>query len=97
MKLLLRGFFMATSLTPVTIPAKTWTDVYDAAGISVGTQLIIQNIGRDQARLSESVASPTSTTGYNVILTNEFLTSAATPVGAWSYSTLGTKLQIEEA
>ena len=88
---------MATSLTSVTIPARTWVDLYDATGITIGVQIIIQNIGRDQARLSESVASPVSATGYNIILTNEFLTSATTPVGAWSYSTLGTKLQIEEA
>ena len=88
---------MATSLTPITLPARTWVDLYDATGITLGVQLIVQNIGRDQSRLSESALEPISTTGYNVILTNEYLISASTPVGAWAYATLGTKLQVEEA
>jgi len=88
---------MATSLTPVTLPARTWVDLYDDTGITLGVQLIIQNLGRDETRLSESVAEPTSTTGYNNLLTNEYLTSDASPVGAWAFSRLGTRIQIEEA
>ena len=88
---------MATSLTPVTILAKTWTDLYAATGIVVGAQLIIQNIGRDEAKLSESAAKPISTVGYNNLLVNDYLNSTAIPVGAWAYSSLGTKLQVEEA
>ena len=88
---------MATSLPRVTIPANTWVDLYDATGISVGTQLIIQNTGRDQARLSESSGIPASTTGTNNLLVNAYLTSATTPIGAWAFSSIGTKLQIEES
>lgn len=88
---------MATSLTPVTLPANTWIDLYDDTGISVGVQLIIQNIGSDEARLSESAVEPISTTGYNNLLLNTYLTSTSTPVGAWAISRLGTTLQVEEA
>ena len=88
---------MATSLTPVTLTADTWVDLYDATGITLGVQLIIQNTGRDEARLSESVAEPISTTGYNNLLLNTYLTSSSTPVGAWAISKLGTTLQVEEA
>lgn len=88
---------MATSLPRITIPASTWVDLYDATGITLGTQLIIQNTGRDEARLSESALEPVSTTGYNNLLLNEYLISASTPVGAWCFSKLGTKLQVEEA
>jgi len=94
--LILRINNMATSLTPVTLPANTWVDLYNATGISVGAQLIIQNTGKDEARLSESVAEPLSTTGYNNLLLNTYLASSSTPVGAWVMSRLGTTLQVEE-
>lgn len=88
---------MATSSTPVKLQAGTWLDIYDATGITVGVKLIIQNVGRDEARLSESALEPISTTGYNNLLLNEYLTSATAPVGAWAFSKLGTTLQVEEA
>lgn len=88
---------MANSLPPVNLPANTWVDLYVATGIGVGTQLIIQNTGKDQAKLSESSVEPLSTTGHNNIIVNAYLTSAATPVGAWARSNLGTTLQVEEA
>lgn len=87
---------MSTSLPRVTIPANTWVDLYDATGITVGTQLIIQNTGHDEARLTESASTPT-TEGYNPLGLGDFITSADTPVGAWAYSRLGTALQIAEA
>jgi len=87
---------MATSLTPVTLPANTWVDLYDATSITIGVQLTIQNTGKDHARVSESLAEPISTTGSNNLNIDKFISSATTPVGVWAISRLGTTLQVEE-
>lgn len=87
---------MATSLTPVSIPADTWVDLYNATGITIGVQLIVQNIGNNNAKLSESLAEPIQSTGHNVISPGGYLTNSLTAVGAWGYSGSGTSLQVEE-
>lgn len=86
---------MATSLPSVPLPRNTWVDLYAATGITVGSQIIIQNIGSSEAYLSESVASPAPTVGRNIISPRLYLTSADTPVGAWALSEDGTTLQVE--
>lgn len=86
---------MATSLPPVTIPRNTWIDLYDATGITVGVQIIIQNIGSSDAKLVESVSDPSDSSGFNSIPVRSFLTNAASSVGAWAFSDTGTTLQIE--
>lgn len=88
---------MATSLPSVAIPSNVWVDLYAETGIVVGTQLIIQNIGSSEAILSESVAKPIPATGHNIISPRQYLTNAGVAVGAWSFSELGTTLQVEEA
>lgn len=87
---------MSTSLTPVTLEPNVWKDLYDATGITIGVQLSIQNTGKDQARLSESLAQPISATGSNNLDVGNYLSSADTPIGVWAMSRLGTKLQVEE-
>jgi len=87
---------MATSLPPVKLEPNVWKDLYDATGITLGVQLSMQNTGKDHARVSESLPKPISTTGSNNIKVDEFIASAATPVGVWAISRLGTTLQVEE-
>ena len=86
---------MSTSLSPVTLPRNKWVDLYAETGISVGTQLIIQNIGKDEAVLTESATEPTSGYGLNRLPSREFFTNSSDNVGAWAYSSRGSKLQVE--
>jgi len=86
---------MATSLTPVTLEPNVWKDLYDATGITLGVQLSIQNTGKSQARLSESLLEPISTTGSNNINVDKSFSSADTPIGVWAISRIGTTLQVE--
>jgi len=88
---------MATSLPQVVLPSKIWVDLYAATGITLGTQLIIQNTGGNEARLVESLAQPELTSGFNLVSENNFMTSASAPVGVWAYAHAGTTLHIEEA
>lgn len=88
---------MATSLTSVKLPLNTWVDIYTETGITVGVQIIIQNLGDATARLSESASEPISTTGYNIIEESQYLTNVTSNVGAWGFSRKGTIIQVEEA
>ncbi len=85
-------------LPPVTVPEKTWVNVYAATGITVGTQLIIQNIGSSDSWLVDSTNEPDeNSTGRNIIDPRVYLTTDAAPDGVWAYSQTGTTLQVEEA
>ena len=86
---------MSISLPPVDLPKKLWVDLYAATGLSVGTKLIIQNIGRDEVILTESDVKPISGYGLNKLPTRDYLTNAQGNVGAWAYSSGGSRLQGE--
>lgn len=88
---------MSTSLPPVILPRNVWVDLYAETGITPGTSLIIQNIGRDETVLTESATEPTSGYGHNKLPSRQYVTNETANVGAWAYSSRGTKLQIEEA
>ncbi|HHZ69085.1 MAG TPA: hypothetical protein EYN54_02120 [Methylococcaceae bacterium] len=88
---------MSTSLPPVILPRNVWVDIYAETGIAAGTKLIIQNIGRDETVLTESATQPTSGYGLNKLPSRQYVTNEASNVGAWAYSSRGTKLQVEEA
>ena len=91
---------MSTSLLPVSLPADTWVDLYLSTGISVGTQLIIQNRRTDEVFLTESAVEPSgliASLGGNPLVGKEFFTNVTGNVGAWAYSYKGGSLQVEEA
>jgi len=88
---------MAQSLPPVSIPKNTWIDLYAATGITAGVRMIIQNTGSADAILTESTAEPATSVGNNALQPKEYLTNNSANIGAWAFSELGTKLQVEEA
>lgn len=61
---------MAQTLPNVILPAGTWVDIYAETGISVGTQIIVENVANSEIRLLTRVFSPPDggqTTGYNLL------------------------------
>lgn len=88
---------MANSLPPVKLPVNEWVDLYDKTGLTVGTKLIIQNSGSNDAILTESALLPTSGYGFNPLPKNSYVSNSTGNIGAWAKSTRGTTLQIEEA
>jgi hypothetical protein len=88
---------MSTSLPPVILPRNVWVDLYAETGITAGAKIIIQNIGRDEAALTESATQPTSGYGLNKLPSRNYVTNNTDNVGAWALSSRGTKLQVEEA
>jgi hypothetical protein len=88
---------MATSRLPVPIPENTWVDLYAETGITIGVQLMVQNIGSAKAFLVESSLQPVGEYGFNEITPKEYLTNIPQNIGAWAFSNTGTTLQVEEA
>ena len=88
---------MSTSRPPVQTPRNVWVDLYAETGITVGTALIVQNIGKGEIILTESATKPVSGYGYNPLPSREFFGNSTGNIGAWAYSSFGSKLQVEEA
>jgi len=89
---------MAASLPSVPIPPNTWVDLYDATGITIGVQLVIQNVGSIEVKLTESVAEPVSDdVGVNRLPVREYVTNTTGNVGAWAFANTGSTLHVEAA
>lgn len=54
---------MANTRNDVTIPAKTWTNLYLASGITVGTAVSVINKGINAAYISVEATTPAAPTG----------------------------------
>lgn len=76
---------MADTLPNVELPIGQWVDLYTATGLTVGTQIQIQNVGAVDVRVVSQAATPTDESGYNVIrpFSLTFL-SQTSPTGAWA-------------
>jgi len=88
---------MSANLPSVQIKKETFTNLYAATGISVGTKIIVQNIGNNNASLYEKSSQPVVKDGHNILERNKFLASTPSPVGLWAHSIRNTVLQVEEA
>lgn len=76
---------MADTLANVVLPAGTWVNLYTATGLTVGTQIQIQNVGNVDVRVVSQAAQPTSASGFNLIRPESLtFVSQASPTGAWA-------------
>lgn len=85
---------MTTSLQQMKVEAGIWTNIYLVTAVVVGTRVKIQNTGKNECEISESLIAPALLTGHNNLLKNNYLTSEPAPDGLWVYSRLGTTLQV---
>lgn len=59
---------MSTTLPDVTIQPTTYTDIYAATGITVGTSVIIQNKGNHSAFLQTTGSAPSDSSMDGVLI-----------------------------
>lgn len=89
---------MTQTLPSVELPKNQWVDLYASTGITVGNQLVIQNVGSSDAILFEDNSEPPAIPqGKNNIKVDGYLTNKAGNIGAWALSRDGSSLQVEEA
>ena len=76
---------MADTLPNTPLPANTWVDLYAATGITVGTKLLLQNLGNSSIRLASSATTP-SGDGFKRVYSGSSAYNATGDSGAWAYS-----------
>ncbi len=76
----------------VTLPAKTWVNLYTAASITVGVQLFIRNQGVYDVTLSETEGGTPYALAARADAVNE-----VDDTGCWAFCQRKTELQVLEA
>ena len=78
---------MADTLPNIKLNKDTWTDLYQESGISVGTQLQVQNTGQTRVLLHTGANAPTEVDGFNVLpVSSEVYTNQEMSAGEWARS-----------
>ncbi len=75
-----------------------WVDLYAATGITVGTQLLVQNFfSRSPVSLADTAGEPTAATGRIRIDPTQFYQNDSGDVGAWAYCATFAQISVQEA
>jgi hypothetical protein len=74
---------MADTLQNVTLPEGSWVDIYSASGILAGSQIIVQNIGRDEVRLVTKATEPNDSDGFKILFRGLEAINQSGDSGAW--------------
>lgn len=78
---------MADTLPNVQLPAGQWVNLYTATGITVGTQIQVQNLGGSLVLVHTGDDVPTSADGFNIIRPDSLtFVSQIAPTGAYAMS-----------
>ena len=81
---------MADTINNVRLPVGVWVNLYAATGITVGTQIQVQNLGNTNVLVNTGAAQPTAVSGYNIIKPDSLVfVSDVSPNGAWAQSQRG--------
>ena len=81
----------------VTLNPKTFTDLYAATGISVGTKVLIQNKTRAGVNVFDDAVEPTNPVGGTIIPPVVQAQNKSGDPGAWAYSRVGGVIHVSEA
>lgn len=84
---------MADTRADVAVAAATWTDLYAATGIAVGTAVDVYNKGSNAVQLAIKATAPASTTvgmPLHVGAVGSFAHVDAGESGLWAYCPQGT-------
>lgn len=95
---------MATSLSPVHLPAGQWVDLYDATSITVGDQINAHNPFQTNVYLTEAPSRPAQiqaepadrTVGVFILRQGQDRENRSGAVGAWAFAFKDTTIQVEE-
>lgn len=84
---------MADTIQNIKLTANTWIDLYAASGITVGAQIVAENLTAIPAKLHTSAAQPTATDAqsdengsFSALLAYGEEVNKSGDSGAWAYS-----------
>ncbi|QDP56534.1 MAG: hypothetical protein Tp118SUR00d2C21406351_40 [Prokaryotic dsDNA virus sp.] len=88
---------MADTLPDVTLPAKTPVDLYAATGITVGTQVNVQNLTSGDVRVHVGATEPTlGVSGSGLLVPGQSGENTQGDSGLWAWSITGGAVQVTE-
>ncbi len=85
---------MSDTLQNVELPSRTWVDLYSQSGFSIGTRILVQNIGVCDVFLTSQAAQPTDYTAHQIIERTQFAINDSGDTGAWAFCWAGGLLNI---
>ena len=89
---------MSDTTPNITIPERTWVDLYAASGISVGTQLVVKLLGGYEVRLVTAATEPSDMSAFDVLVSRTVpVTNDSGASGAWAWSFGGALINVEAA
>ena len=88
---------MADTLPNIKLPVATWVDLYAQSGLTVGAQIIVQNINSSDVRLVAKLAQPTPDDGHTVVPQYKKAINEPGDSGAWAFSLSGGGLSVRLA
>ena len=89
-----KGNKMANTIANIKTTSNTWVDVYALTGISVGTPLLIQNVGVAGVTVNISPTLPTDVDG-EVIPSLGYVAVEAAASGCWAYANRDVPLAVQ--
>ncbi len=87
---------MSDSKAPIVIEPETWTNLYEAAGIAVGTEVVIYLYLGGPLKVAIKATEPT-TEMAGVLRRGDWYKVSAGESGIWVFSASSSKVAIQEA
>jgi len=85
---------MADTLPNISLPPQEWVDIYNQSSITVGTQILVQNIGVCDVYLRSQAAKPTDDEAHQIIGRGQFAVNDFGDAGAWAYCRAGGSINV---
>ena len=77
---------MSLTLPNISLPANTWVEIYAASGITVGTKILLQNLGNTNVRLTTKATIPIAGDGFKRVANGQQAVNEAGSTGEWVLS-----------
>lgn len=77
---------MADTIPNIPLPAGTPVDLYAASGVTQGVKINVQNLGRDEIRLTTKATAPDPADGFLLLSRGSQASNEVGDSGAWAVS-----------
>jgi len=77
---------MTDTLPNIPSPIESWVDLYSESGITVGVQLLAQNVGVADISLRSQAAQPTDESAHQIISRTQQARNDPRDLGAWAFT-----------
>ncbi len=76
---------MTDTLENIKLTANVWTDLYSITGITVGSKIVVQNIGACDVSLSSQETKPGDENATQIVQRGKWVSNDFNDAGAWAY------------